>query len=73
MQYRKIETSDETIYINHINDDVTIVIRLSEFQPEIGIEEIEGGDEITQEEYEEVAAEVYEFLRVGSHPSHSPR
>lgn len=73
MGYRKIETSDETIYINDLNDETSIMIRLSEYAPEIGIDHIDGGDEIMQEEYDEVAGEVYEFLRVGSHPPHSPR
>lgn len=73
MAYRKIETSEELIYINEIDEETHVVIRLSEFAPEIGIEYIEGGEEIYQEEYDEIAGEVYDFLRVGSHPPHSPR
>lgn len=70
MNYRRIKTDDELIYINDINDELSIIIKLSSGPPEIGIDTIEGGDTVSQSEYELICGEVLEFLTSGQHPSH---
>lgn len=68
MEYRKIITSDETIYLNDIGDGLSVVIKLSSSPPEIGIDYIEGGEWVSKEEYELICDKVLMFLISGEHP-----
>ena len=71
--YNKIIDEDECIYINHISSSTTRTIILTADSVHITNEGVNGGDESSETEFDEVLGEVIEYMRVGTHPPHAPK
>ncbi len=71
-QYRFKSIASGDLYIQDLSATRTIYIKLTTGVPSIHEAAVTGGEEIASTLYSTIVDEITDYLRVGSHPPHSP-